>query len=154
MTRALLLLATLLLALAATGAQGQSTSFRLVSQLTGQDYVWYLEGQTVRNPTLTVPAGETITIVASKGDTEEGIPHNIKVGNNDASDFFDQIGASVTYTFKAPSSGTLQYLCEVHATTQKGTIKVAGGDKESPGAAMGALVALVGAAMLVGRRRA
>ena len=149
-----------LLALPATAQTTGQTSFTLLAKNQGGSYVWTDESGNQVNPTLTVPAGQEVTIVAKQGAADQ-IPHNIKVGQNPTSATFTDEGESVEYKFTL-ASGSAEYICAIHPTTMKGTVRVAGadggsggdtGDKESPSLGLvGALVALAGAALLVARR--
>lgn len=154
----LVILGLALAALPAAAQNAGQTSFTLTAKAKGGDYVW-ADASGRENPTLTVPAGQEITITASQV-LEDEIPHNIKVGNNAVSDTFDAAGDSVEYKFTAPASGSLPYVCTIHPNTMKGTVQVAGsatdggdGGNDSPGlGVLGALVALAGVALLVARR--
>jgi PGF-CTERM protein len=154
----LLILGLALLAIPATAQTSGETAFTLTAKNQGGDYVWTNDAG-VTNPPLTVPAGAQVTITAKQGP-EGDVPHNIKVGDGPVSDTFEAAGDAVTYPFTAPASGSVPYICTIHPTTMKGNVQVAGsattqgGDNESPGVgALGALLALAGAALLVLRRR-
>lgn len=138
-----------------------ATSFTLVSAEEGADYVWHEEGRNEKNPTLVVAPSTQITITAKKGDDDPGIPHNLRVGaSGNVSDTIQNAGDSVTYTFTAPGTGTLEYVCTIHPTTMKGTVRVAGtssdggdGGNGAPGLPVVAVLATMGAiALLAGRR--
>lgn len=160
----LIVLGLALLAVPVHAQTTGQTSFTLTAASEGGDYIW-VDASGTRNPTLTVPAGEQITIIAQQGD-EGGVPHNIKVGTQAPSANFEAAGESVEYTFTAPASGTAEYICTIHPNTMKGTVRVAGadtggnggtggetGDNDSPAfGLLGALVALAGVALLVARR--
>lgn len=145
----IVLIAVGLVAIAATAvAQGQ-TSFTLVGKA---DQKWYLEGQSAANPTIEIAASSPITItIKQEGD----IPHNIQVAPNPASDITNADGETLDYTFTSPATGTLKYICVLHGNPMSGTLRVFGSaeEKESPGvAALGGILALAGAALLVARR--
>ena len=151
----------LVLALAPAAAQtgGGQAAFTLVAASQGGGFVWTDASGAQTNPTLTVPANTEITITARQG-AQGGVPHNVKVGTNPASDNFIEADESVEYKFTSPASGTLPYVCTIHPDTMKGTVQVAGaggsasgGDKDSPGpGALGLGIALLGAALLLRRR--
>lgn len=116
---------------------------------------WWTEGDsTTKNPTLEVPAGADITVtVSAKTGT-----HQFKVGDAASSAILNEGDAPVTYTFKAPASGNVQYECPIHLTDMKGQFHVAGSTteepKKSPGTqVVGVVVALVGAALVFGSRK-
>lgn len=153
----LLVLGLALLALPAAAQTSGQTSFTLLTKNQNGDYVWTDEsGRT--NPPLAVPAGAQVTITAKQGEGGD-VPHNLKVGDNAVSDTFEAPGQGITYTFTAPASGSVPYLCTIHPNTMKGTVQVAGsaatdGGKGTPDAGvLGALLAMAGAALLVLRRR-
>jgi plastocyanin len=103
---------------AASGGDGGApapeapTSYVLEAHQEGASYFFTIEGQTQRNPTLYVKPGAEITI------TLKGVSgfHNIQVDGFAASDFVQE-GQTVTYTFTAPESGTLQYWCVPHKSS-------------------------------------
>lgn len=152
----LVVLGLLLTVAPATAQEACKTSFDLVGRT---DNLWHVGAAT--NPTLTACPGQEITLNAA---SESGV-HNIAVdgvsGAPAASDAIDE-GASYAYVFTAPASGSGTYVCKFHAGTMKGTINFAstaavktddGDKKESPGVqVLGVTIALVGAALLVGRR--
>jgi plastocyanin len=79
---------------------------------------------------LTVKAGDTVTWTVTQAIAE---PHSVKSGSPgdpDAGKLFDSTirlranGDSFQFTFANP--GTYPFYCEVHPTTMKGTITVAG----------------------------
>lgn len=149
------------LALAATPAHAQETgqtSFVLETHTEGGSGYFTLEGQTARNPTLVVPAGETITITLKGLDV--GV-HNIQVDGASASDYVQAAGDEVQYTFTAPASGSKQYWCVPHkGAGMIGQVQVAGsatnggeGGNDTPGLPLAGLaIALVGAALLLRRK--
>lgn len=154
----------LALALApATAQDGGQTSFTLSTTQDGGQFVFVGEDGTT-NPTLVVPASTEITVTLRKGDDAAGIPHNIKVGDQDASDDVANEGDEVTYTFTSPASGTTSYVCVYHATTMVGDVQVAGSDGNgggngedggngTPGVQLvGVAIAAVGAALLLRRK--
>lgn len=153
----LIVLGLALAALPAFAQETGETSFTLIAANEGGSYIWNDESG-ARNPTLTVPASTQVTITARQGETD-GIPHNIKVGTERPSENFADEGESVQYTFTSPATGTVDYVCEIHPTTMKGTVRVAGsggdeGGNDSPALGLvGTMVALLGAALLVLRRR-
>lgn len=159
-----LLILALGLAVTAIPAGAQETgktSFTLVSAQNNADYVWREEGGTSNNPALIVPANAQITFTVKKGTDPDGIPHNLKVGTTaESEETIMNAGDEFTYTTTAPASGSAEYVCTIHPTTMKGTMRVAGtggdggdGENGAPGFALAAVVVgLAGAALLVRRR--
>jgi len=145
------------LALAATpahAADAGKTSFVLKGHSDGGQNFWTEGDGTTRNPTLDVPAGATITLtVSSVAGT-----HEMKVGDKEASAPLNEGDPAVTYTFTAPASGNVQYICPFHMGDMKGNFHVAGSSteepKKSPGTqVVGVFVAMLGAALIVASRR-
>lgn len=149
----LLLLLVAALALAAAPAEAQSTSFTLKSVA---PLAWANEAGE-KNPALTVPPGATVTFTIVNDD---GGYHNFQVGSQEPSDYLDEKGAQLTYTFTAPASGSVAYQCPVHPLEMKGTLRVQGdgaaappGDNGTPGPAfLAVLLGVAGAALLLARR--
>lgn len=148
------------LALAAAPATAVTgTSFTLASVTKGSDIYWALnDANGEKNPRLEVPAGASVTITVNNAD---GGFHNLKVGGtvNQKTENIEAEGDTKTLTFTMPASGTLEYVCEYHASTMKGTIAIQGAattmeeKNESPGLALlGSLVALVGVALVLRRK--
>ena len=85
---------------------------------------FYVDGDfDTPNPTIHVPAGETIRIVLRNADP--GIAHDFAVPALDEA--LDPIGTSETgsLTFDLPNTpGTYQYVCRPHMLMMKGTIVV------------------------------
>ena len=153
------------LALAAlpASAQGQ-TSFTLETRTEGGGGYFTLAGETQRNPTLNVEPGAEITVTL-KG-TDDGV-HNFCVGS-DCSEFVTAVGEEQVFTFTAPSSGTVEYFCQPHkGAGMKGTVSAGGaastptqntgngeGNNDTPGlGVLGVAIAIVGVALVVGRRQ-
>lgn len=160
-----------LLAASAATAQTGTTSYTLTATNQGGQFVW-IDDSGARNPTLSVPPSTEITLTAKQGGSD-GIPHNIQVGSEEASDTFTEQGDSVDYVFTSPASGTVTYVCTIHPDSMKGTIRVASatgtdggngstngggdsdGDNDSPGfGLLAAVLALAGVALVASRRRA
>lgn len=111
------------------GGGGAQTTFDLKMHEEGGNV---FELGTEKNPTLTVPAGEDITINL----TNEGIAiHNMRfAGDDNQYDNEDDAasepalingGADGVLTFTAPSeAGTYDYRCDFHPTDMKGQIEV------------------------------
>ena len=92
--------------------------------LTARNMAFYLDGNPTPNPTLTLKAGEQVTIVLRSEDT--GIMHDFAVKSwNVASAFLSGKGA-VSVSFRVPDShGTPQeYVCSAHAIMMRGRIEV------------------------------
>lgn len=152
-------------ALAAVPASAQetgATSFTLETHTEGGGGYFQLEGQTARNPRLVVPASTEITVTLKGMD--DGV-HNIQVAGSSASEFVTAAGETVTYTFTSPASGTVEYWCVPHkGAGMKGTVAVAGsepttgtppadGGNDTPGVQIvGVAIAMLGAALIIGRR--
>lgn len=160
----LVLLGFVLAAVPATAQDAGQTSFTLTTHTEGGGGYFTLEGQTAKNPTLVVPASTAITITMKGSD--DGV-HNIQVDGSAASDYVQSAADSVTYTFTSPASGSKGYWCVPHkGAGMAGTVQVAGSAqptppatdgeaKDSPGiATIGVLVAALGVALVVGRRKA
>lgn len=158
----LIVLGLALAALPASAQETGQTSFTIETHTEGGAGYFTLAGETARNPTLVVPAGETITVTL-KG-TDAGV-HNMQVDGASASEYVQSPTDEVTYTFTAPESGSKQYWCVPHkGSGMVGTVRVAGSDaeptnggseggNESPGLPLaGFAVALVGAALLLRRK--
>lgn len=151
----LVVLGFALAAVPAYAAQEGATSFTLVAK--NPEFYWHEEGQTTQNPTLEIAGGQTITVTV-KNDPEQDGFHSLKVGDHAQSDNIESAGDSVTYTFTAPESGNVEYVCPYHPTTMKGQFHVAGSsvtgeaNNESPAFGLiGAILALVGVAFVVRR---
>lgn len=157
----LLVLGLALTALTATAQTGQ-TAFTLLAKSQGGTFVWTDETGNNVNPTLTVPASAEVTITIKQAESD-GVPHNIKVGTGATSDEVTDLDETVEHKFTAPATGTVSYICAIHPTTMKGTLRVAGsdggdggdgGENGTPGLGLlGSAVAVVGAALLLARRR-
>jgi plastocyanin len=155
----LVVLGLLLNVAPASAEEACKTSFDLVGRV---DNLWHVGAAT--NPTLTACPGQEITLNAT---SETGI-HNIAVDGVSsapaASDAIDE-GSSYAYVFTAPASGSGTYVCKFHSGTMHGvlnfaaTTEAASNDdadekKESPGVqVLGVTVAMIGAALLIGRRK-
>lgn len=141
------------------------------------DVYFTLAGETAHNPALTVEAGENVTInLVQKGVQ----PHNwvidgVAGAKAPATGFVTAAGQTANATFTAPASGTYRYYCQAHPTDMKGsfTIASAGGDmgdddmgddggdsgadmddeKKSPGVEVIGVLAVVGAALILARRK-
>lgn len=154
----LIVLGLALAALPATAQDAGQTSFTLQTYTEGGSGYFTIEGQTARNPTLVVPAGETITITL-KG-TDAGV-HNVQVEGADASEYVQAATDEIIYTFTAPASGSVGYWCVPHkGAGMAGTVQVAGSEATpedagngSPGLPLAGLAAaLVGVALLLRRK--
>lgn len=154
----LLIVAGFTLAAASASAVTGDT-FTLASVTKGGDIHWALnDANGEKNPRLEVPAGAEVTLKIVNADN--GF-HNLKVGGavNKKTENIEAQGDEQTLTFTAPQSGTVEYVCEYHASTMKGVIAVQGSGapaeekNESPGLqVVGVLLALLGAALVVARR--
>ncbi len=92
--------------------------------LTARNMAFYLEGNSTPNPTLTLKAGEQVTIVLRSEDA--GITHDFAVKSwNVASALLSGQGA-VSVSFRVPDRrGTPQeYVCSAHAVMMRGRIEV------------------------------
>lgn len=145
-------------AVPATAQETGETSFTIYAVDEGGQF--FFEGADgTKNPTLVVPAGAEITVkLINRGNNV----HNMHVDGSTASEYVQADGDEITYTFTAPASGSKDYWCDPHKSAgMKGVVRVAGaavenGDKnESPGVqTLGVVLAMVGAALVVSRRRA
>ena len=93
--------------------------------LVARGMAFYVDGDfSTPNPTIHVPAGETVRIVLRNADP--GIRHDFAVPSLGES--LDPIAASETasVTFELPDTpGTYEYVCRPHMLMMKGTIVVA-----------------------------
>jgi len=106
-------------------AQPAPTSFTVVGHDDGGVYYWTLEGQTQRNPTITVQPDSDITVtVKNSGST----PHNFGVGDDKkGSDYVSSPADVATYTFHSgPEGQSVKYFCVPHGGLgMNGVIKFA-----------------------------
>lgn len=113
-----------------TPAEGEApaagpVAITLLAVNQGGNFVWTDESGAV-NPTLTVPAGADVAITIRQEASSNGIPHNLKVGNGPTSDLIQNTGDEAVYTFTAPESGQLDYVCTIHPSSMRGKINVGG----------------------------
>lgn len=101
-------------------AAPEPVTFTLVSRNAG-GFHWVLEGQTQRNPALTVPAGAEVTINIVNGD---GIPHNLAVAGLGKTPTIGNEGDTASLKFTAPASGSIQYVCEIHPADMRGSVRI------------------------------
>lgn len=136
------------------------------------DSYFTLAGETTQNPAMTVEPGESVTInIVQKGVQ----PHNwvidgVAGAKAPATGFVQTPDQTGNATFTAPASGSYSYYCQAHPTAMKGSFTVAsattggndnddgaeGGaedEKESPGLGLFGVLAVVGAAMVLARRK-
>lgn len=147
-------------ALPATAQETGETQFTLIAE--NPDFVWKNEAGQV-NPTLVVPAGEEITVTV-KNDPEQDGFHSLQVGDQPASEDITDAGAQVTYTFTAPETGSVKYVCPYHPGTMEGLFRVAGSEpvdeggeqneNNTPGLGLVGALAALGFVAVAARRRA
>src|SRR5260221_8213559 len=93
----------LLLALAPSGvvAQAGQTTFDLETHADGSSYYFTLQGQTDKNPTLTVPANTAITVTIHNTGGASASTHNFcnSFDNKCTADFVSADGDKQTLTF-------------------------------------------------------
>ncbi|HET6405235.1 MAG TPA: plastocyanin/azurin family copper-binding protein [Candidatus Thermoplasmatota archaeon] len=141
-------------------AQGQ-TSFTLDTHTDGGGGYFTLEGESQRNPTLNVAPGEQITVTIR--GTDDGVHNFCYPDTRSCSEYVQAEGETQTFTFTAPASGSGEYFCLPHrGAGMKGTLSAGGsttngggsdGGNDTPGfAALGALVALAGLALVLRRK--
>jgi plastocyanin len=144
------------IALAATPALAQSSSFTLNGEMVGGTYVW-TDASGAQNPALSVTPGATITVNV---DSKDGFhAFQVLAPVNAKSDDVDSTGTkTTTFTFTAPASGTATYDCPYH-TTMKGTMTFGAASatvtptQKAPGVpVLGVAIAMIGAALLIVRR--
>jgi hypothetical protein len=92
--------------------------------LTARNMAFYLDGNPTPNPTLTLKAGEQVTIVLRSADT--GITHDFAVKSWDVGTALLAGQGAVSVSFRVPDSrGTPQeYVCSAHAIMMRGRIEV------------------------------
>jgi len=92
--------------------------------LTARHMAFYLDGNPTPNPTLTLKAGEQVTIVLRSEDT--GITHDFAVKSWDVATALLAGRGAVSVSFRVPDSrGTSQeYVCSAHAIMMRGRIEV------------------------------
>ena len=88
-------------------------------------FYWTSPDHPGRNPRIQIPPGAEVIVTAQQAEGET-TPHNLKVGAQPASEIFSEPGSSITYTFTAPESGSLVYICVIHGTPMSGTFVVQG----------------------------
>jgi len=156
---ALILIGATLALVPATAQEACKTSFEITGKA---DNMWHVGAAT--NPALTACPEQSITINAVG---EAGVHNIIVTGVTGAPAAMDvNEGETAAYVFTAPASGSAQYVCQYHSSTMKGTMSFAASsgsatptpaandDKDSPGlGALGVILALVGAVLVIGRRR-
>lgn len=154
----LLAAAALLAATPATAQAEGQTEFTLIASDGGGADFHFANEAGERNPTLTVPAGATITITLKN----EGGFHNLHVEGQDPSEYVENPDDTVTVTFTAPETGSIGYWCDPHKSTgMAGKIVVAGSEttptpeekNDSPGLGLiGGILALAGVALYARRQ--
>jgi plastocyanin len=92
--------------------------------LTARNMAFYLDGNPTPNPTLTLKAGEQVTIVLRSEDA--GITHDFAVKSWDVASAFLSGKGAVSVSFRVPDTrGTAQeYVCSAHAVMMRGRIEV------------------------------
>lgn len=136
------------------GAQSTGRTLDLVAKDDGAAFYFLVDGDSERNPTLPVQAGERLTLRLRNEGT---VAHDFRVGSplNAGTAIIDP-GETATYSFTVPPKAGLRYACSLHDNINMvGTFAVEGAT-ESP--AQGAplplavvLLALVAAFALVRR---
>lgn len=104
-------------------AQPQEVRIELVAAQSGGNWVWEVDGRV--NPPLEAPAGATVIFRACGGGSV--VPHNLKVGDGPTSENFDGEDC-IEYEYTMPESGSVEYVCLIHANTMKGRLRVAAAD--------------------------
>lgn len=91
--------------------------------LVTRDMAFYLEGQQIPNPVLTMTAGETVRIVVRNKDA--GIGHNFEVPAWDETTSIAYGDATVMVRIEVPLyQGRYNYVCRPHAAMMSGVIAV------------------------------
>jgi len=95
--------------------------------LVTRDMAFYLEGDTVPNPTIRLEAGEEVRVILRNLDS--GIAHNLAIeGWNLETDYLDG-DTSATLRLRAPERASSQtYVCVPHRGMMRGIIEVVDGD--------------------------
>lgn len=104
-----------------------SFTFTIVPINVGGDWRWALEGETRSNPPLVVTPGAQVTIIIKQTAESEGTPHNLQVTTPEKPTTPNIVGTgeTETLTFTAPTTtGTLSYVCLIHAGSMKGVLTV------------------------------
>lgn len=154
------LLLSLLLVLPAADAHEDDEEVTITTHSGDGDFWFECSGAvcgTGRNPTLTLEAGHTYQFVVQNDDN---VGHDFNLGGavGEGSAFLNA-GESDTFEVTVPSgaSGEAEYWCNPHRSAgMVGTVvfeSAAGDDNGSPGLGAVALVAALGGALLVARRR-
>ena len=91
--------------------------------LVTRDMAFYLEGDTVPNPTIRVVAGEEVRFVLRNLDP--GIAHNLVIKGWALETAYLDAGASATFRVRVPAQpGTLTYFCVPHREMMGGVLEV------------------------------
>ena len=88
-----------------------------------RDMTFYLDGQTVPNPTLHFHAGETVRLVLRNED--QGMTHDFAIPDWKAATRRTEGGEEAFVTFRVPDQPSSQtYKCRPHSKIMQGTILV------------------------------
>ncbi len=91
--------------------------------LVTRDMAFYLEGDTVPNPTIRLEAGEEVRFVLRNLDP--GIAHNLAIEGWALETAYLDASASATFRVRVPAQpGRLTYLCVPHREMMRGVIEV------------------------------
>ena len=91
--------------------------------LVTRDMAFYLEGDTVPNPTIRLNAGEEIRFILRNLDP--GIAHNLAIEGWEVETAYVDASASATLRVRVPPEpGSQTYLCVPHSGMMRGVIEV------------------------------
>ena len=84
---------------------------------------FYLDGQSDRNPTLRLRAGETVRVVLRNED--HGMTHDFTIPGWRTASKRVESGKETSVTFRVPDAASSQsYFCQPHAAMMQGTIQI------------------------------
>ena len=103
-----------------------SAAVREITLVT-RDMAFYLEGDTVPNPTIRLHAGEEVRFILRNLDP--GITHNLAIEGWELETAYLNADASATLRVRVPAQpGRQAYVCVPHREMMRGVIEVVAGD--------------------------
>ena len=95
--------------------------------LVARDMAFYLEGDTVPNPTIRLDAGEEVRFILRNLDP--GVAHNLAIEGWELATAYLDADASATLRVLVPEQpGRQAYVCVPHREMMRGVIEVVAGD--------------------------